>query len=134
MYIGEYHLTFLRILVLWALAVIAILLVACIATIYKKNFPLFQYVMIVVTVCYIAFSFAKPDYIIAKYNLMTNRSADLHYLADLSSDAIPALEEGGVLDDIVELEGSYYKEKYEEMGILDFNISYYKAARVLKDY
>lgn len=141
MYINQYQLTFLRVLVLWALTVIAILLAACIATIYKKDFPLFQYTLIVVTCCYILFSFAKPDYFIAKYNLSTGEVQDWHYLVTLSSDVVPALEEAGILDEMMSGKEVYdmgklnlYQYQAEDMGILDFNISYYRAGRAMKYY
>ena len=68
LYIRFYYLTFLRIFVLWALVVIALLMVGIIVQIFKKNFPLFQYGLTIITICYIIFSFSRPDYIIAKVN------------------------------------------------------------------
>ena len=100
MYINRYNLTLLRILVLWALAVIFLLMMGVTAFIYKNSFPLFPYGMAVVTVFYIALSFAHPDYWIARYNLDQEHLAyldgyDLHdnqrYLSTLSADAAPIL-------------------------------------------
>jgi len=68
LYIRFYYLTFLRIFVLWALMVIALWMIGIIIQIFKKDFPLFQYGLTVLSVCYILFSFSKPDYIIAKVN------------------------------------------------------------------
>lgn len=134
LYIESYQLTFLRILVLWALAVISILLIGCMITIYKSRFPLFQYAMIVVTVFYIIFSLAKPDYLIAKYNLTYEKEkVDLVYLASLSSDAVPAMEEAGVLKDAYV--GNWHLKKIridcEEMGVLDFNFSYNRCEEIM---
>lgn len=158
LYVESYQLTFLRILVLWALVVIAVLLVGCMITIYKKGFPLLQYITAAVTIFYIAFSLAKPDYFIAKYNLTYNRDVvDLSYLTRLSTDAVPAMEEAGIIEEILEKDGAVVMESgvisrdksaasiyarnlqfkadlSNEMGILDFNISYYRAGNILSRY
>ena len=42
LYIRFYYLTFLRIFVLWALVVIALLMIGIIVQIFKNNFPLFR--------------------------------------------------------------------------------------------
>lgn len=141
LYIESYQLTFLRILVLWALVVISVLLVGCIITIYKNRFPLLQYVTVTVTIFYIVFSLAKPDYLIAKYNLTYNReSVDFAYLAHLSTDAVPAMEEAGVIEEILKDDGKekrnlkFKVDLSNEMGILDFNFSYYQAGNILNRY
>ncbi len=101
MYINYCHLTFLRIFVLWSLAVIFLLMTGITIFIYYGRFPLFRYGLIVVTVFYIGLSFAHPDYWIAKYNLkayarsyeMVNNHMDYDfwYLTSLSADAAPVL-------------------------------------------
>ena len=100
MYIDRYNLTFLRIFVLWALAVIFLLMAGVTAFIHMNKFPLFTYSMIIVTVFYIGLSFAHPDYWIAKYNLDSSHldylnEYDVHdsqrYLSRLSADAAPVL-------------------------------------------
>ncbi len=69
MYIRYYYLTYLRILVLWALVLLALLFVGVVVQIIKEDFPLFRYHMAVVTVLYLALSFAHPDYLIARVNV-----------------------------------------------------------------
>ena len=100
MYIDRYNLTFLRIFVLWALAVIFLLMVGVTAFIHIDKFPLFTYSMVIVTIFYIGLSFAHPDYWIAKYNLNPARLDYLNeydvydsqrYLSRLSADAAPVL-------------------------------------------
>ena len=94
LYIKTYHLTFLRILVLWGLMLLAILFAGVITTLYKKQFSLFRYSVVVVTVCYLGLSFAHPDYWIAKYNVSHQSKViamDSGYLRDLSADAAPVL-------------------------------------------
>lgn len=60
MYIDAYLLTALRIWVLWGLAVLSLLFVAVIISIYKNDFPLFRYSIIVVSVLYIMIGYARP--------------------------------------------------------------------------
>lgn len=100
MYINRYNLTFLRVFVLWALAVIFLLMAGVTVSIYMERFPLFTYSVAIVTVCYIGLSFAHPDYWIAKYNLSPAHLEYLddydvfdnkRYLCGLSADAAPVL-------------------------------------------
>jgi hypothetical protein len=95
LYIGAYYLSFLRILVLLALLVDALVLAGVILSVHRKNFPLFRYCVVVVSICYVTFSFAKPDYYIATYltqqKEMLNQE-DMRYLThELSLDAAPAV-------------------------------------------
>lgn len=96
MYINCYNLTFLRIFVLWSLAVMFFLMAGVAISIYSRSFPLFTYSLAVTTVFYICLSFAHPDYWIAKYNLNPAHLEysndydiydDVPYLSTLSSDA-----------------------------------------------
>ena len=100
MYIDRYNLTFLRIFVLWALAVIFLLMAGVTIFIYANGFPLFTYSMVIVTIFYIGLSFAHPDYWIARYNLNPTHLDYLNeydiydnqrYLSRLSADAAPVL-------------------------------------------
>lgn len=113
-YIHYYNLTFLRILVLWALALLFVLFVGVIAGIFRSTFPLFRYSMAVVTVMYIVLSFSHPDYIIAKYNITSaGKKMDYSYLSSLSADAatviIPYLNDLG-----------YDMEKVNEVGFDEY--------------
>ncbi len=101
LYIQYYNLTFLRFFVLWALIVIFFLMTGILIHIYKKAFPLFKYCIATVTILYIAFSFSRPDYFIARYNIAQmlekeNTTSerpdyDTEYLRSLSADAAPAI-------------------------------------------
>lgn len=104
-YIRFYYLTFLRILVLWALALLTVLFLGILVNIYVERFPLFRYSMAVVTVFYLGLSFAHPDYIIARVNVANTEAEsrqwwvdesvepyhDFSYLSRLSADAAPVL-------------------------------------------
>ncbi|NBI89865.1 DUF4173 domain-containing protein [Lachnospiraceae bacterium] len=107
MYIKSYDLTFLRIFVLWSLAVIFFLMSGVLINIYKEKFPLFKYSMVVVTVFYIVLSFSRPDYFIAKYNISQMLSDqdsyhDTIYLTYyLSADAAPAILDEETLPQLI---------------------------------
>lgn len=110
LYIEVYYLTFLRVFVLWALLVIFLLMTGALITIHNDSFPLTKYCVVTVTVLYLLFVFAKPDYFIARYNLshalttteirekrdtdtysQTECFRDFYYLENLSMDAAPAI-------------------------------------------
>ena len=95
LYIGAYHLTFLRILVLWFLIVLTMIMSGVIVNIYKRQFPLFHYIMAVVSVLYIGFSFSRPDTIITRYNIAHSENMeeqDIYYLLYHTSwDAAPEI-------------------------------------------
>lgn len=104
-YIRFYYLTFLRILVLWALALLAVLFLGILVNIHGEKFPLFRYSMAVVTVFYLGLSFSHPDYIIARVNIANTEADsrqwwvdesvepyhDFSYLSRLNADAAPVL-------------------------------------------
>ncbi len=95
LYVASYHLTLLRLLVLWFLATVTVLMAGIFRLIFKDDFPLFRYGLVVISVFYVALAFARPDAVIARYNL-THESvsnSDLYYLQSLSADAAPALLE-----------------------------------------
>lgn len=121
MYIRYYYLTYMRILVLWGLVLLAVLFVGVVANIFRASFPLFRYSMVAVAVLYLALSFGHPDYIVARVNvanaphgemllqqedqtamklpksdsdgffLAPEPYKDYDYLRTLSADAAPAL-------------------------------------------
>ena len=158
MYINRYNLTFLRIFVLWSLAVIFLLIAGVTVFIYMNRFPLFTYSMIVVTVFYIGLSFARPDYWIAKYNLDPEHIEYLNdydtrdsgnYLGRLSADAASILlneknnpylaqhhdlfNEENTYDELSWLRRYYYKieDLSEDMHIRNFNFSIYRAGKYI---
>lgn len=97
LYIGAYHLSFLRVLVLWFLGMLAFLMAGILINIVKGEFALFRYCMTVVTVFYLAFSFSKVDALVASYNVAQLGEnigyEDVVYLANLSMDAAPVLKQ-----------------------------------------
>lgn len=96
LYVQEYHLTLLRILVLWFLAVLSVLMAGVVLVIYRNRFPLFHYCLMVVSVGYLALVWVKPDYMIADYNIRHEKELtdyEIKYLSHLSADAAPVLWE-----------------------------------------
>ena len=139
LYIGVYHLTFLRVFVLLSLLIIALVLAGVIISEYKKDFLLFRYCVIVVSVCYIAFSFSRPDYYIASYltsHVDVLEVDDIKYLTrDLSLDAASIVipETGNYYDFTRE-----YKDRIMKAGrhrdFRDFNYSNYMAKEYADKY
>lgn len=112
LYIGAYQLTFLRIFVLWALLVIALLMAGIVGKILKDTFPLFRYGLAVITCCYLVLSFGQPDYWIARYNISAyvkqekqsgenadrEYAVDTWYLRNLSADAASVIMTEGSIE------------------------------------
>ena len=114
LYVSCYRLTFLRLLVLWFLAMTAVLMPGVFRLIFKEVFPLFRYCVAIVSVFYICFALARPDFIIARYNLTRPDSpdaGDFSYLYRLSADAVPALE-AYLPDEIIVLDGTQSRDEY----------------------
>lgn len=126
MYIGNYNLTFLRVLVLWLLGLTGILLAGILLQIYKDKFPLFRYTIVTVTVFVLGFTFSHPDYWIAKYN--TARQ-DYSYIGHLSADAAPALD--GCTAEEMKPYINRVNDHADEMTFRTFNFSYAVAEKVM---
>ena len=147
LYIQYKYLTFLRMWVLFMLLVIAVLMAGVVINIFKRDFKLFWYSFAVVAVLYTCFSFARPDYWIAKVNTdnMTEDTKyeffadtpvyeDAEYLIEkLGTDAAPVIYdcEGRVLSSD---EVNKYKENIsrytENIGVRNWNLSRFMAWEV----
>ncbi len=136
MYIEVYNLTFLRIMVLWSLLVIAIIMAAVIRYIYKNDFSLFKFAAAVIASFYLFIAFGRPDYMVAKYNLDLGNQENpgWYYLERLSCDAMPVMVNHQY--DMMENESGYYMEKaernYESMSLRTFNLSQFIARELVK--
>jgi hypothetical protein len=134
LYISAYHLTFLRLFVLLSLFIVTLLLTGVLISEFRPTFPLFQYFVVVIAVCYTAFSFSKPDYIIASYRLEHEelKEDDLYYLTyELSLDAAPlvlpiAANKDNYLDRI--------ENATNAMDFREFNLSGYLARKESEKY
>lgn len=136
LYIQEYHLTLLRVLVLWCLGTLSFVMAGVVVIIYKNTFPFFGYCILVVCACYLGLSLMRPDSVIAKYNISheAQMSGDqLSYLSSLSSDAAPEISRlflrPGYSDSYV-IKG-YAMRMKRSMSFRTYNFSYAEANRCL---
>ncbi|SDB12990.1 protein of unknown function [Pseudobutyrivibrio sp. YE44] len=139
LYIGVYHLTFLRLFVLWFLAVLCIWLAFLMVGLFAKKFPIFKACLIAITIAYVGFVFANPDYQIAKYDLKAANgkideyeSVETYIVDSLSTDAVPALASDKKLLHQFELSNiSYMRDNDKDYsGFRKFNFSYYRAQKI----
>lgn len=148
LYIRAYQLTFLRVMVLVALAVITLLMAGTICYIWNRRFPLFQYGMAVVCVSYVLFAFAHVDAGIAAYDLAQiengNTAGDYSYLSCLSTDAAPVIAEylkehpdkSYYGDGIYNWKWEYMQENdrmNQPVTLRTFNLSYLRAKRIFSE-
>lgn len=143
LYIDAYYLTFLRVFVLLSLLIIALILTGVIIAQFKKEFPLFRYCVAVVSICYIAFSFSKPDYYIASYLIEHTQRLDtddvIYLTCELSLDAapvvLPKLSDGSIYNEIENryIDGYFSKINSitNDYDIRDFNYAKYLSSQKL---
>ena len=140
LYIGVYHLTFLRLFVLWFLVVLCFWLAFLIASMYIKNFPVFRAGMVTITIAFLIFIYSNPEYRIAKYDIeasgrnLSAQSSDVSYIKwSLSYDAVPALAGNELL--INEYKDGRYDFRTDDekkyTGFRRFNVSYNLAQKYL---
>lgn len=91
MYIHSYHLTFLRVFVLWFLLLLSFFMAGSIISIYKENWNSFRYCLIVLTCFYTVFALSGTDSFIAKYNVAQFEQDLKQTLSGQSTDKIPYL-------------------------------------------
>lgn len=138
LYINVYHLTFLRVFVLWALLIISLLMAGAVIVIYRNDFPFVKYCVCTVTVLYLIFSFARPDSFIASYNLKNSYAAmeqyDYVYLRNLSLDAAPVILENSAT---LGYEDAYWFDNYtaeiisgKPSSLRTWNFSRWRAANI----
>lgn len=149
LYVKAYHLTFLRILVLWFLGVLLLIMFGVMRSILRKQFRLFQYIMAVVAVSYIGLSFVRVDKAAAEYNLskweQISQQDLLQHIYTGSLDAAPliakmgsrvAVPEGGIEDvSYKQLITDYYQNILDrEMTLRSWNYSLSEAKKAAREY
>lgn len=147
LYIGTYHLTLLRILVLWFLMVLTLIMGGIIVSIYQKKFPLFRYILIIISVFYIGLSLSRPDTIVSKYNIShweTLKYEDIQYLIhNLSPDAASYIakiniEKVSGCDEYLKNDVYYYfdniQKKENNFSLRKINYSDLKAKKIAEKY
>lgn len=148
LYVREYHLSYLRVLVLWFLAMLAILMAGVTWLIWNCRFPMFRYSLAVILIFCLALSWSRPDSVIGwdYVNHLegdTFSDRDFYYLYSLSADAAPALAhlvEYKHADQTIsqeELQISlehYYAVKacpyYQNLNLRNYNFSYAQAEKL----
>lgn len=137
LYISVYYLTFLRIFVLWALGVIALLMAGVVGKTLFHGFPLFRYGLAVTVCCYFVLSFCQPDYWIARYNISSylkqegeereGVDLDTWYLNSLSADAASVIMNEGTIKQYREYEAEkekWMKGEIPNIDMPDWQVSY----------
>lgn len=147
LYVSVYHLTFLRVLVLWFLAVLMIAMAGISYAIFHSKFHAERFLIYTILSSYLVFSFLRPDYLIASYNISHMdqiEEEDLDYLLSLSADATPAIcnitagQLGYDGEDALHSSGKYQKlmryyadiTELGEVGLRTFQISRYHASQI----
>lgn len=138
LYVGAYGLTFLRILVLWFLGVLAILLSGIAVSLYRGKFDLFRFVFAVCLAGWLVFSFSKPDRLAAQYNVSAFGVTDgigYSMMYELSMDAVPVMaraeyggEHPGVWDSYLHRD---VPQAAAGRGLRDFDLALWDAARAV---
>ena len=153
LYIRQYSLTFLRLMVLWALLVMAVIFAGTMIAVWKRDFELPRFWLIAVAFLYLIPAFGRPDYWIASYNVSREANtqesvmdsqdaddalptaADYSYLRGLSADAAPVLiGRKDLIEDAVPWMHAYEEDQRSEtknLGIRNFNLSLWQAKRRL---
>ncbi len=101
LYVSEYGLTILRVLVLWATMVLGICFIAAAVKSIKPGIRIFAFVLFLVMVSWTLLSLVNPPEIIADYNVSAYEKGnltkiDIYYLYDLlpaSADEMDRLED-----------------------------------------
>ena len=158
LYVQEYHLSYLRLLCLWFLCLLAVLMAGVTWIIWNRRFPLFGFCLTAVSVFYVALAWARPDSVVAWDHVrhldgQTATPADLFYLTrELGADGAPAVaslnldslffSQQGWDEDFDQMDqvwlNSYYDYYYdyhywpecEEMGLRNYNFSFAQAKRL----
>ncbi|MBO4845398.1 MAG: DUF4173 domain-containing protein [Lachnospiraceae bacterium] len=136
LYIDAYKLTFLRIYVLWALLVMAVIMAGVIVYLFVPKMAFVKYAVVTFISLWIIFAYSDPDYTIAKYNIQYHDDDD--YICRLSYDALPAIEEYGG-DQFVETYLTTYdtsakKKLTKKIKIRKWNYSKWRAHNIALEY
>lgn len=144
LYIAAYKLTFLRLYVLWALAVMAVVMAGIIVYLFLPRMPFARFAAGVLVGLWMIFAYAKPDYQIAAYNIQYHD--DDSYILRLSFDAVPAIAKydtsGELLADYFDYGDYPYYESNQTRGALQgrknslrtWNLSLQETYRIYDGY
>lgn len=140
LYVDAYGLTFLRIIVLWFLGVLAILMAGIIVSVYRRSFDLFRFALAVCLVLWLSFSFARPDRIAAQYNVSRFGVTDdiaCQMIYELSMDAVPVMAQYNYNGMFSQEWDGYLQHSvsraYTEHGVRGFNLALLQAERAAEN-
>lgn len=143
LYVNAYGLTFLRLLVLWFLVLLALLLGAAVYTVFHAEFRLFRFTLVACLALWLVFAFARPDAIAVRYNLSQhglNDTTETQIVYESSADAIGALRPYFLQIRESETESMYLNltisvaHEYTARGVRGFNFSAWQAMRTAEDF
>lgn len=140
LYIRYYYFTFLRVLVLWALTVIAVLFVGVLISIWKTKFNIFRYSLSVVLIAYTLLAFSHTDYFVVKWNLSEVEKESSFFLADgyddfeymiydTCLDSAPLVFNEEALYKYKSIYYAHHQNLNEDMSLRTFNFSVYTAIK-----
>lgn len=123
MYIREYDLSYMRILVYAALVVLAFVVAGVMIRIYTDKFPLVRYSVFVVMSVYIIVSFLRPAHMIAEYNLNNQdpSKVDFRYVTSMGADAADEVYAFVKENYPVEVKNGMYKDGQILYSYNDYN-------------
>ncbi len=141
LYESAYGYTTLRLLVYIALITETILMIPTAMYIFNSNVNILKCYMIIIICSYVLTNYINIDYMVARRNVnryYINNKIDMEYLINFGYDNIPVLYElYNKTDDVNIKEGlrEYFKSmtNNENDSIFEFNISKYKAMKLLKE-
>ena len=129
LYVDVYGLTFLRLFVFWALLVIAVVMAGVIAYLFMPRMPFVKYLIVTVIGLWIIFAYMRPDYQIAKYDLI-NGKGEYYVTSTLSEDAATAVKKYGDQQTFQKY-ASKYTYRDSKLGIRRFNFSKWRIKQML---
>lgn len=144
LYVNAYGLTYLRLLVLWFLVLLALILGAAVYTVFRGEFRLFRFTLFACMALWLVFAFARPDAIAARYNLARrglDDTTETQIAYESSCDAVSALRPYLSQIDECGRDAAIYRnltdtvsQEYAKRGVRSFNYSVWQATKTAEDY
>ena len=149
LYVKAYHMTVMRMYVLWFLAMLAVSMAGVMYTIFHKEKRLYQYLFVVVFVFLTALSAVRPQAYVTRYNLEHMKQytrADIDHIIRFSSlDVVPELAKIDVNKIVVKEEeqsGEEIMKKYfqgvlkecEQRKARKYHIGVAQAEKAAREY
>jgi len=141
MYEAAYGYTVLRLFVYIALITEAILMIPTVMYIFNSNVNIVKSYMIIIISIYTLINFVNFDSVIAERNInryYKDNKLDIYYLENASNDNLPLLLDlyNNCKDEKIKNELNnylFYMKKDKIKSIFEFNLSKYKAQKLLKN-